>query len=166
MELNPELAHARYHLALTLFHLGEALSEVELYQKAIEHFQYLVEREIEEERIHLDFGILLIHFGLLIHDPNHPDVSHAIYCQAENQLMQAAALGQTQVYYSLAGLYSITGCYDLAMHQLERAQGANTLPSIEDLLHDEWLEGVRRTASFRQLIHELSSRKSSHDSLD
>jgi len=111
----------------------------------------------------LDFGMSLINLGLLVHDVHHPERSQALYRQGESHLMQAAALGSTQAYYQLAGLYSITEHYDQAMHHLERAQFCGTLPGIEDLLHDEWLEGLRQTPSFRQFINELSSRQSTDD---
>ncbi len=163
LQLDPNYILARYNLALALSHLGEAMFEVEFYHKAIEHFQILLDQNPEDDMIHLDFGMSLTNLGLLIHDAHHPERSQTLYRQSENHLMQAAALGNTQAYYQLAGLYSITGHNDPAMHYLERAQFCGTLPSIDDLLHDEWLENLRQTPSFRQFINELSSQQQSMD---
>jgi tetratricopeptide (TPR) repeat protein len=159
LHLDPHYTLARYNLAMALVHLGEAMYDVEYYHRAIEHFQLLVEQDPEDEMMHLDFGMSLTHLGLLVHDVHHLERSQTLYRQAENHLMQAAALGNTQSYYQLAGLYSITEHYDQAMHYLERAQFYGTLPCVDDLLHDEWLESLRQTSSFRQFINELSSQQ-------
>jgi tetratricopeptide (TPR) repeat protein len=163
LQLDPHYHLARYNLALALSHLGDAMFDVEPYHKAIEHFQFLLDQDPEDEMVHLDFGMSLTNLGLLVHDIHHPERSQALYRQAESHLMQSAALGNTQAYYQLAGLYSITGHYEHAMHYLERAQFSETLPGIEDLLHDEWLEDLRQIPSFRQFINELSSRQSRDD---
>lgn len=159
LQLDPYYNRARYNLALALTHLGESLSDVESYQKAVDHFQYLVDLDPEDDVIYLDFGVLLASFGLLIHDGHHPERSQSLYLQAENHFMQAALLGNVQAYYQLAGLYSITGHFKQAMDYLERAQFADMLPGIEDLLHDDWLENLRQFPPFRQFLNSLSSDK-------
>lgn len=163
LQLDPNYTMARYNLALALSHLGDAMFDVEHYHKAIDQFQQLLDQDPEDDMIHLDFGMSLTNLGLLVHDVHHPERSQALYRQAEGHLMQAAALGNTQAYYQLAGLYSITEHYNQAMHYLERAQFCGILPGIEDLLHDEWLEGLRQTPSFRQFINELSTRQSTDE---
>lgn len=163
LELDPDHIQARYNLALSLSHLGELLSDVEPYYKGIEHLQYLLALDGEDEVLHLDFGVMLTNLGLLVHDVHHPEISQTLYCQAENHLMQAAALGHLQAHYQLAGLYSITENPELAMHYLERAQVLGVLPGLDELLHDDWLEGVRQTTAFRQLINALSSQQSSDE---
>lgn len=163
LQLDSHYHLARYNLALALSHLGEAMYDVEHYHKAIEHFQYLLDQDPEDEMIHLDFGMSLTNLGLLVHDIHHPARSQTLYRQAENHFMQAVALGNSQAYYQLAGLYSITENFDQAMHYIERAQFCGILPGIEDLLHDEWLERLRQTPSFRQFINELSSQQSMDD---
>jgi tetratricopeptide (TPR) repeat protein len=163
LQIDPDYQQARYTLALALFHLGEAMFDVELYHKAIEMFQSIVDQDPEDDMIHLDFGICLTNLALLVYDVHHPERSLTLYKQAENHLMQAAALGNTQTYYQLAGLYSITGHYSHSMHYLERAQFFATLPGIEDLMHDEWLENLRQLPIFRQFINELSSKQSTDE---
>lgn len=155
LQLDPEYLQARFNLALAFAHLAEDVLDVELYQKAIEHFEYLLQNDAEDEMVHLNYGVTLTNLGLLVHDFHHPDRSQTIYRQAEGHLMQAAALGNMQSYYQLAGLYSLTGHFENAMHYLGRAQFFNVLPDLDDLLHDEWLEGVRHIPAFRQFINEL-----------
>jgi tetratricopeptide (TPR) repeat protein len=163
VQLDPDYYHARYSLALALANSGESHFDVESYQKASEHFQILLEQDSEDDMIHLDYGMTLIHLGLLIQDANYPDPAQVLFKHAEAHLMQAAALGNTQSYYQLAGLCSITGHLEQAMHYLERASFCGAIPEIEDLIHDEWLETLLHTPSFRQFINELSTRQSTDD---
>ncbi len=163
LQIDSNYTNARFNLALALTHLGEALFEVDYYHKAIDHFHILLEQEPENDLIHLDYGIALIHLAILIHDFHHPEKSNAFFRQAESLLLQAAALGNIQSYYQLAGLYSITEHHQQAMYYLEKAQFNGALPGIEDILHDEWLEGLRQTPQFRQFISELPSRQASEE---
>lgn len=157
LQLDPNYSHARYNLALSLSHLGEANSDVEPYHKAIEHFHRLIEEDPEDELIHMDFGISLINLALLIQEAHHPERSQALYRQAEHHLTQATFLGNSEAYYQLAGLYSLTGQYPLSMHCMERAKFFAALPGLDDLMHDDWLENLRQTTPFRQFINQLSS---------
>lgn len=158
VQLEPEYNQARYNLALALANLAEALYDVEFYEKSIEQFQILLAQDPEDEIIQMDFGVTLVHKALLVHDDHHPERSQALFRQAEMHLLQSASLGNSQAYYQLAGLYSLTDRFQYAMHYIERAQFFGALPSIDDLMHDDWLEGLRHTPGFRQFINSLSSR--------
>lgn len=160
---DPDYGHARYNLALALSHLADVTSDVHLYEKAIEHFLVLIGKDNEDEMASHDLGIAYIDLAVLLQDHHHPEKNQGILQQAEHRLMQAAALGNTQAYYSLGCLYSLTGNYDAAMHYMERAQQQGTLPPLEEIMHDEWLEALRQTPSFRQFIANLSSRQSQED---
>ncbi|MFI0434229.1 MAG: hypothetical protein ACH350_00695 [Parachlamydiaceae bacterium] len=163
LQLDPDYMMARYSLAIAFSHLGDAMDDVDFYQKSVEQFQLLVDQDPENDMIHLEYGMALTSLGLLTHDLHHPERSECLYRQAESSLMQAVSLGNTQAYYQLAGLYSITNHYQQAIYYLERAQSCDTLPGIEDLMHDEWLEGLRGTPAFRQFIQGLSTRQSTDD---
>lgn len=154
---------ARYHLAISLGHLGDAVYELEPYHKAIEHFEYLMHADPENDIVYLDYGMALTCLGLLVHDIHHPEKYLSFLHQAEVQFKQAAALGNTQAFYQIAGLFSILGDYDQAMHYLERAKFCGILPGIEDLLHDEWLEKLRNTLPFRKFINEISNHHKGHE---
>jgi tetratricopeptide (TPR) repeat protein len=163
LELDPDYVQARYNLAMAYSHLGEAMCDIEPYYKAIEHFQMMLEQDPEDEIIHVDFGVSLINLAILVHDIHHVEQSHVFYRRAENHLMQAIALGHTHAYYPIAGLYSLTDHLQHAMHYLEKAHSSRSLPPLEDLLHDEWLEAIRQTPAFKQFINQLSSQQFNDD---
>lgn len=157
VQLDPQDYHARYNLALAYYHLADILWEIEPYQKSLEQFQWLIEQDPEDSNLHIDYAIALVSFALLIQDHHQPNTEQETYRQAEHHLMHAAALGSYQAYYHLAGLYSLNGLYAQAMHFIEKAQIFNALPSVIDILHDEWLEGLRLTAPFREFFDGFSS---------
>lgn len=152
LQMDPEYMHARYNLALAFAHLGELAMDVDCFHKSIENFQLLLSHDSEDEMGWNDYGLTLMHLSQLIYDPSRPDQTQKLYEVAEGKLMQAVALGCTQSYYNLACLHSLTGNYPMAMHFLERSDAAGVLPPIDDILHDEWLEGLRHTVSFRNFI--------------
>lgn len=159
VQLDSEYLQARYSLATAFAHLAETSCDVELYYKAIEQFQNLLDKNPEDEEAHLDFGMALTDLGLLLKDAYRSEQAQALYKRAEHHILQATLLGNTQSYYHLAGLYSIMGRFDNAMHYLERAQMLDILPDIEDLLHDEWLENLQQVSAFRQFINQLSTQQ-------
>lgn len=158
VELEPDYHQARYNLALAFANLGEAAYDLDYYEKSLEHFQVLINNDPEDEIIQMDLGVTLINMALLIHDDHHPEKSQALFRQAETHLLQAASLGNSQAYYQLAGLYSLTDRFQNAMHFIERTQFFGALPPIVDLLHDEWLEGLRHTPSFRQFLNTIAGK--------
>lgn len=161
---DPDYCHARYNLALALAHLADVTSDVHLYEKAIEHFLVLIGKDSEDEMASHDLGIAYIDLAVLLQDQHHPEKNHNFLQQAEHRLMQSAALGNTQASYSLGCLYSLTGNYDGAMHHIERAQQQGTLPPLEEMMHDEWLDSLRQTPAFKQFVANLASRQSKEES--
>lgn len=143
---------ARYNLALSLSHLGEWTDDVELLMQSLEHFQVLLNEDNEMECGWHDWGLTLIHLGELVSDPSHPEKSQQYFIQAEDKLLHAVSLGSTSAFYSLACLHSLTGNHMAAMNFIERADQAHSLPSIDEIMHDEWLEALRHTPNFRNFI--------------
>jgi tetratricopeptide (TPR) repeat protein len=156
LQLDAEHAHAHYNLALAWAHLGDVAMDVEAFHKSIEQFQFVLSRNGEDEMAWNDFGLTLIHLAQLIQDPSKPEQSQKLYEVAESKLMQAVALGCTQAYYNLACLYSLTDNFEAAMQYLDKAAIAESLPPLEELMHDEWLDALRQTPSFRAFIEEQS----------
>lgn len=159
LQINPQYSHARYNLATTLSHLGEATSDLEVLQNAIEHFQIILNEDPEDELAWNDWGLALLNIAELVHESTRPEQSKIYYDEAEQKFMQALALGSTHAFYNLACLYSLLQNYPTAMHYLERAEAAGTLPALDDMLHDEWLENLVETPSFRHFISHISSRQ-------
>lgn len=163
VQTDPEYAFARYNLALALAHLADATSDIHLYEKAIEHHLILLDHDNEDEMASYDLGMTYIHLAILVQDKHHPEKNQSLLQQAESRLMQSAGLGNTYAYYSLGCLYSIIGNYDAAMHFIERAQLQGALPPVDELMHDEWLDGIRQTTPFRLFIADLSSQQSQEE---
>lgn len=157
LQIDPNYSHARYNVALALCHLGELTADIDCFHKSIEHFQVLLSQDSEDEMGWNDWGITLLNLAQLIHDLARPDDSQKIYEMAEDKLLHAIALGATSAFYNLACVYSLTGNFSSAMHYLERAKEANALPPIDDVMHDEWLDALRKTGAFRSFITQLTN---------
>lgn len=158
LELDPIYLHARFNLALAYSHLAEATADVDHYCKSLEQFERLVQEDSEDEMAWNEWGVTLLNLGLLIYDETHPEKSYKIYLLAENKINHAIALGGIHAFYTAAGLYSTMQNYPVALHFLERAEMAGALPPIDDLMHDDWLEGLRETPSFHAFITHLTNK--------
>lgn len=159
LQMEPTYTEARYNLALALSHLAHALSDLELFNKAVEHFQFLVNEDPEDDIVLLDFATCLVNLALLVDDVNKPNQSEALFRQAEGHLLRTAALGNNDAYYLLASVCSLSGQYPLGMHFLEKAEALRALPTVEQILHDDWLEDLRNTPSFKQFLNRLTTKQ-------
>lgn len=158
LQIDPQHSHARYNLALALSHLGEAVSEMEPLLRASEHFEILLNQDNEDEMGWNDWGLTLLHIAQLVHDQGTPQLHQRYYEEAESKFLHAIALGCSHSFYNLGCLYSLNGNISFAIHYLERSESAGTLPSLEDIMHDEWLENIRETPPFKNFIAHLSSK--------
>jgi len=158
LEVDPTYQHARFNLALAYSHLGEVTSEIDFFFKSLEQFELLLREDNEDEMAWNECGVTLLNLAILVYDPTHPEKSSKLYALAENKISHAIALGCTQAFYSLAGLYSLMGNYPASVHYLERSETAGVLPHIEDLMNDEWLENVRATQLFLSFIAHLTNK--------
>jgi tetratricopeptide (TPR) repeat protein len=154
LEIDPNYHHARYNLALAYAHLGELVMDVESFHKSIEQFQLLLTQDREDEMSWNDFGVTLIHLSQLIHDSSRPEQTHKMQEIAESKLLHAASLGCIQAYYNIACLYSLMGHFPASIHFLEKASQVQALPALEDMMNDEWLEGVRATLEFQEFVND------------
>lgn len=149
---DPQDSAVHYSFGSVFSHLGILTSEIDCFQKANEHFHLYVAQHSEDESAWNDWGISLMEFAELVKDPGCPSNSQQLFNEAEQKIFQSIALGNVYAYYSLACLYSLTGNFTDAMHYLERAQHANALPAIDDLMHDEWLENMRDNGLLNEFI--------------
>lgn len=159
IRLDPDYSHARYNLALALSHLGEMMSDVDCLQKASEHFEILVSDNPEDESAWNDWGLLLLHQAELVYESSRPDNAQEIFQQAEKSFFYALSLGCLPAYYNLACLYAMTQDFKTAMRYMEKAELYNCLPPLDSILHDEWLEPLRSTESFKMFISALSNKE-------
>lgn len=159
LQMEPTYTEARYNLALSLSHLAHALSDLELFNKAVEHFQFLVGEDAEDDIVHLDFATCLVNLALLVDDVNNPNQSEALFRQAEGHLMRSASLGNNDAYYLLASVCSLTGQFPLGIHFLEKAESLRALPTVEQILHDDWIEDLRKSPLFKQFLSRLTTKQ-------
>ncbi len=163
LQIDPLYSNARFNLATSLAHLGEATADLEALKASVEHFQVILSEDHEDEMAWNDYGLALLNIAELVHESSRPEKSKAYYEEAEQKFMHALALGSTHAFYNLACLHSLQHNHMAAMHYLERAEVSGTLPALDDMLHDEWLENLVETPLFRQFISQISSR---HNHID
>jgi tetratricopeptide (TPR) repeat protein len=118
----------------------------------LNHFRLALKHEEENDFVILDWGTTLINIAQYTYDKDLADQCHR---EAENKLMQASRLGNQQAFYHLACLYSLLGQYEKSLHFLQKSYDAKSLPCLEELLNDDWLDGVRMTASFQEFLSHL-----------
>lgn len=153
--VDPDFPTIHHRLALAFSHLGELMNNLEYFYRAVHHFRLAAKHEEDNDQMILDFGVTLINLAQHLHDPEETD---ALYLEADHKLMQAAKLGNQQAFYHLGCLNSILGHYDRAMHFLEKSYATKTLPAIDELLDDEWLDGLRNTSPFQEFLSHLKKR--------
>jgi tetratricopeptide (TPR) repeat protein len=154
--IDPDFPRIHHRLAQVYGHLGELLGEIESFYRSIHHLRLALKKECEDEQIILDWAIVLV--SIAQHTALASE-AESIYADAEQKMVLAAKLGNPQAYYHLSCLYSLTGQYDQSFHFLLKAQEFKVLPMMEELLQDEWLEGLRTTSHFRSFISRFDNRQ-------
>lgn len=158
LEIDPDYAQAKYNLAMSYAHLGESSEDLEPLYKACELFKQLLIADQDDENSWNEWGISLINMAQLTYEPALPTQSHQYLIEAEGKFQHAIALGHLPAYYNLACVYSLLGDFSAALAYLERAENNHTLPSTEEILSDEWLEGLRHTEAFHNFWSNLNSK--------
>lgn len=152
LEIRPDHYETRYHSALALSHLGEIGQEVEKMEEACTLFAELSEENPEDEAIFLEWGAALMVISQLKKDPNYVDATLPYLSSAEEKLKIAARLGAQQALYHLGCLYCLAGDNHGSLHFLEEAYKRECLPTFEEMLADEYLEGLRDSPEFKAWI--------------
>ncbi len=155
--IDPDYPNIHYKIALTFAHLGELTSHIDFFHRSLNYFKLAIKEDEENEEIYLEWGLTLIN---LAHNVLDSFAIGELYREAELKIIRAGQLGNQHAYYHLACLYSLTTRPADAMYLLEKALKLDVLPPIEELLQDEWLEGVRITEPFTQFLTLLESRQS------
>jgi tetratricopeptide (TPR) repeat protein len=150
--LDPDFPDIHYRLALVYAHLGELTDLIEIYQRALSHFKIAFQGNEENDPLILDWALCLVHLSEI--SPASED-REQLWKEAEYKLIQAAKLGNVEAYYHLACLYSLMKLYEKSMFFLEKAEHFEALPSLDDVLEDDWLDNLRQTELFRAFINHL-----------
>ena len=152
--MNPEFPYIHSQLASTYSQYAELINDPEIYQRAFHHYRIAYQRDKENDQIMLDWGIAFVNLAELLENSVDSD---QYYREAEHKMIQAARFGNPQAYFFLSCLYSILGDYERSIYFLEKANKFESLPSLEEILEDEWLEGVRETEAFCHFIEKIES---------
>lgn len=150
--IDPDFPRIHYRIGLAYSHLGEALGEMDHFYRALNHFRLALKHEEENDFVILDWGLTLINIAEHTYDK---DLADQCRREAESKLIQSARLGNLQAFYHLACLYSLLKQYDKSMHFIHKSHEAGSLPCLDELLDDDWLEGLRMTACFQEFLTHL-----------
>lgn len=153
--IDPDFPRIHHRIAHCYVSLGHIASESEFYKRAIHFFRLANRQDEENDQVWLDWGVCLIH---LAHHTLDGDFMNQLYMDAEQKITRAGQLGNGGAYYVLACLYSILGRSQEAMELIHKALQARSLPSIEELMEDDWLENLRSTEAFAQFVTALEAK--------
>ena len=138
--LNPTQPKIHHRIGIVYSHLGDVLNDSDYLFRSLHHFKLASKSQEEDEALLIDWGLALLCLG------------EDGYQEAESKFMQAALLGSQEVYYHLACLYSLKGSYDLAIAYLQKSHASKNLPPIDEIMDDEWLDGLRLTREFQEFL--------------
>ncbi len=153
--IDPDFPKLHLRMALCTMQCGHLSTEPEYYRKAIQSFRLAARQDEENEALWLEWGLCLIH---LAHHTIDNVFMDQLYLDAERKLLKAGQLGNCFAYYNLACLYSILGRTQESMSFIYQALSARALPSMEELLEDDWLDNLRSTDLFLQFITALEEK--------
>jgi tetratricopeptide (TPR) repeat protein len=153
--IDPDFPLIHHRLALAFAHLGDLLEETSNFHRAVHHYRLAFKRDEENDQILLDWSITLMNFAEYSQDLGEID---QLYREAEHKLTEAAKLGNVNSFYYLSCLYSLLEQYAKSLQFLEKADSFNALPPLEEILQDDWLEGVRSTSDFQTFLLHLEKR--------
>jgi tetratricopeptide (TPR) repeat protein len=153
--IDPDFPKIHLQTAFCYMELGHAAEEGDYYKRALHHFRLAVRQDEENDKLWLEWGLCLIH---LAHHTIEAEFMDQLYLDAEQKITKAGQLGNATAHYHLACLYSILGQTNEAMALIRKALHAKALPSLEDLLEDEWLENLRATEIFGQFMAALEEK--------
>ena len=153
--VDPEFPKIHYHLANTYSHFAEFCIDSSLYAKALHHYKLASKREEEDDQLLLDWALAIIAYADEVEDEYE---KQQFFKDAEFKMTQAAKLGNTHAYFHIACLYSLLNQLDKSLHFLRKADDYDTLPSLEDLIEDDWLENLKNTEAFQSFVLYLENK--------
>lgn len=160
--IDPDFPQIHYHLALAYSHLGELSGEIEPFYRSLHYFKLASKHEEENDQILVDLGVTLINIAQASCDMLEAELC---YRDAETKLFQAIKAGNLQAYYQLACLFALLKETEKSVAFLRKTESFGALPSMEDLLEDEWLESIRSSEPFQDFLQYLERKSRQHEEL-
>ncbi len=154
--IEPDGHTAHHRLALTLAHLGELTRDKDHFYRAIHHLRLASKHDEENDVMMVDWATTLINLGY--HTLDAAETAQ-FYSDAEHKLWAAIRLGNSQAFYHLTCLFSLSSQCDKAMQCLRKAFQCEVLPPLDELLQDEWLDNLRATGEFIEFLAQLEQRR-------
>lgn len=155
LDKDNNIVYTGYHLALALLHYGELTQDTESLYNSVDLFETILKIDKEDEMACANVGLALLHIADLFSDPIYPDKKKELLKRAEVRLVSAAKLGNKDVLYYLACLYSIEGSLESSMEYLRLSEQSLSLTDVEDLDYDEWLYNVRQTQMYKEFVRDI-----------
>jgi tetratricopeptide (TPR) repeat protein len=152
--VDPSYPNIHHKLGVVYDHLGELLEDRDILEKSLIHFKIAEKSTFENPSLFADHALTKIHMAELSLSS---EERYHLYKEAEYKLMQSAKLGFTESYYHLAALYSLSCEYEKSVHFLNKCITFDALPSLDDILEDEWLENVRHTELFKEFLTQIKT---------
>jgi tetratricopeptide (TPR) repeat protein len=153
--IDPDFPDLHHKLGLACSHLGDLLGDLDQFYRGAHHFRLALKRDEENDHVILDWGVVLINIAEHIANPQE---AAGLFREAERKLRTAAKLGNQQSFYHLGCLFSLLGQYDKAMKFLEKSYEVKSLPPVDKILEDEWLDGLRTTSNFQHFLSYIDKR--------
>lgn len=153
----PDYPKIYQRLALTYSHLAELSQDTQNFHRALYFFKLALKRTPEDDQILVDFAVTLISLSQRSHDKAEID---SYLEEAKRKLFSAAQTGNTHAYYQLACLFSLTYEADKTMLFLRKAEASISLPPLEEVLEDEWLDYARSLEDFKFFLQEIEKNQS------
>ncbi|MFA5250079.1 MAG: hypothetical protein WC371_01555 [Parachlamydiales bacterium] len=147
--INPDYPKVHFHLGLSFAHLGEFSCEKNCYEQAIGFYKLALKQNEEDDQAYSEWGLALINLGQMTAEETK---ARAYYLEAEQKILKAGALGNQQAYYHLACLYSLLKKPTEALELLFKAHQNNVLPSLEEILEDDWLDHLKMVSAFKDFV--------------
>lgn len=154
--IDPDFHCVHHRLGLVLSHLGELSSEAVHFYRAVHHFRLAIKNDEENDIIHLDWATALTNIATHSHDSAESD---QFFRDAEHRALIAMRLGNVQSGYLLACLCSLQNQCDRGMHYLAKAFREDALPTVDEMLQDEWLDNIRSTGHFQDFLAQIEYRR-------
>lgn len=154
--IDPDFKDIQFRIGLCFSHLAELTLEHSFFQRAINYFRLAAAQDEENSQMWLEWGLTLI---FLAHQSFDTNPSNEFYLKSEQKITKAGQLGNQQAYYHLACLYSLMERYSEAFTLIVKAQKLEVLPPLEEILQDDWLEGLRATQEFSHFISLLEENR-------
>lgn len=159
VEKEPTYYEARAALAFTMLHLGEFSDDVNILSDALIHFQILIQEDPEDSHLLANYGLLYLNLAYLSKDIGRPEHEEFFFDKAEEKLSLSASLGSASSYYHLACLHSMKGQFEVSMYYIEKCETFEVLPSLDNMLQDDWLEYLKDTEAFLEFIKRLKAKQ-------